>query len=405
LRLGALIELRGIATRGTSILAQLERGSLLFDFGFECDLKNMQAPKFAILTHAHKDHSGGLRDVLNAKVPILLSESVYWQLIDRKELSDPAEQKLCFPLTLPCRLHMGDGAELKLTAGAHTPGAMMARLTTSKQEQILFPGDYCLRNAYYQQHPNDLVRQFAASDARRLLLLDGTFLGYDLKDHTISTLESLEAEIRKLHERRKTVAFLAQSADFLYMIYIWLFRNFYAHGNRSGSRWLVVDDRLQNLLDSTFADIHFRRHKQRDPFIRSILGGADANYVETVRLYPLENATLPIDLPPPFDVFCCSNHIEAIANQLGPETHFFLVGHLRSKFEAMCRSAAAERPWTRLDGCDFAFHSSPQDIGRIIEAASADKIVPIIFHNRADRVRSALSEVGVGDKSYDCLLT
>jgi hypothetical protein len=172
--------------------------------------------------------------VLSAGVPVLLSESVYWQLVDRGEIPAGPEEKLCFPVTLPCTLHLGDHIDLRLVPGAHTPGATMVRITTAR-EQVLYPGDYCLRNAYYKRHPSDLLGHFAEPAKRGLLLVDGTFLGYQLQGHALSTLKDLTQELRALHKAEKSVVFLAQSADYLYTIYIWLFRNFYAHGNLKGS--------------------------------------------------------------------------------------------------------------------------------------------------------------------------
>ena len=117
-------------------------------------------------------------------------------------------------MTAPCTFFSGDRAEIKLIPGAHSPGAALVRITSARGNQLLYPGDYCLANADYQLPPRDLLRHFSRQQ-NRTLLVDGTFLGDDLKAKSMSLVD-LKKAATPIHRSGRTAVFLSKSAEYLY---------------------------------------------------------------------------------------------------------------------------------------------------------------------------------------------
>jgi glyoxylase-like metal-dependent hydrolase (beta-lactamase superfamily II) len=401
IRLGEIIEIRAGApdSSGSSILLQFDHNVVLLDFGFRCDLSAGPVPRVAFLTHSHEDHSGGIKGAMAARIPILLNESIYRQLLDNGRLPDSGREN-CFPVTAPCRFFSQDGAEIRLIPGAHSPGTTMVLITTLGINQILYPGDYCLTNAYYQRSPGDLMRYFSKSARSRTLLIDGTFLGYELK-HECASLDELEVALTSILKSGRSAIFLSKGIENLYPLYLWVFRKFYSSGG-GHDRSLVLDPKLQLLLDSTFGDMFFR-HRQPDPYISAILKKAETNYVESARIYHLANGRIPRSLPHPVDVFCSTEQAQRVLLDLSGDAVFFVIGRRSNHVERLLAGPLANKDIRLLDGVDFTFHSRPGDVARIVSCAAANGVRPILFHNYPNIIRSALDELGVPRESYGIL--
>ena len=400
-RLGEIINIRAVVPgqEGSSILVECEGAGVLLDFGFRCRLPPSSKARIGFLTHRHDDHAGGIKGAIEAGLPIVLNESIYRQLLDDNRLSE-TERACCFPVTAPCTFFSGDRAEIKLIPGAHSPGAAMVRITSARGNQLLYPGDYCLANAYYELPPRDLLRHFSKTARSRTLLVDGTFLGYDLKAKSMSLVD-LKKAVTLIHRSGRTAVFLSKSAEYLYPLYIWMFRTFYSSGG-GHERSLVLDKKLQLLLDSTFGEL-FLRHRQIDPFVTSILKKAESNYVESVRIYHLLNGQVPRSLPPPVDIFCTAEHAQRLLANLPGDPAFFVVGRRDPKIEHLLGGPLAGKDVRTLEGADFTFHSRPEDVARIVATAAGNGIRPVVFHNYPDKILSALDQLGVEKNSYEPL--
>jgi hypothetical protein len=197
----------------------------------------------------------------------------------------------------------------------------------------------------------------------------------------------------------RTAVFLAKTAEYLYPLYIWMFRTFYSSGG-GHERSLVIDKKVQLLLDSTFGEI-FLRHRKVDPFVTAILKKAESNYVESVRLYHLLNGQVPRSLPPPIDIFCTVEHLKRLLANLPGDPAFFVVCRRDPQIDRLLEGKDVRA----LDGVDFSFHSRPADVARIVSAAAADGIRPIVFHNYPDKISAALDQLGVERTSYEPLTT
>ena len=208
------------------------------------------------------------------------------------------------------------------------------------------------------------------------------------------SLVDLKKAVTLIHRSGRTAVFLSKSAEYLYPLYIWMFRTFYSSGG-GHERSLVLDKKLQLLLDSTFGEL-FLRHRQIDPFVTSILKKAELNYVESVRIYHLLNGQVPRSLPPPVDIFCTAEHAQRLLANLPGDPAFFVVGRRDPKIEHLLGGPLAGKDVRTLEGADFTFHSRPEDVARIVATAAGNGIRPVVFHNYPDNRPERITLSGAG---------
>jgi hypothetical protein len=125
---------------------------------------------------------------------------------------------------------------------------------------------------------------------------------------------------------KKTVIFAAQSLDYLYSVYIWYFQKFYTGEKSKIARQLMVNPLLIKLLESTFEPFIRRRHECYDPYLRTVLKTAMSNYLKSVRLYPLGHSTLTNEVPGPYDIFCTTDELGKILQQVGSDVSVLFIG-------------------------------------------------------------------------------
>jgi Cft2 family RNA processing exonuclease len=125
-----------------------------------------------------------------------------------------------------------DGTRLGFLPGAHSPGAMMIRVTGSDGTQILYPGDYCQSNRYDSEEPSTLCNLFNAEGGAKFLLVDGTFLGQGPKT-TEGEGDRITAALLEAHDGGRPIVFSAESLDYLHAAYIWYFKPSTADQSRS----------------------------------------------------------------------------------------------------------------------------------------------------------------------------
>jgi len=388
---GGFKNIRGLDPAGCALLVEFDQESVLLDLGFDFVLpKDIAAPTFGILTHTHRDHSGGLHTALAQNIPVLLSESVYWQL-RVLGATDGSPELTLRPLRPPVTVEARDGTRFAFLPGAHSPGAMMMLITTSKGDQLLYPGDYCLSNGYYSQTPDDLLTHFSSGSGARWLLVDGTFLGHGPGQANNMNLADVNRLLASEHQTQSTTFFTAESPDYLYSAYIWLFQTRYTGEKTDLNRQLVVDERVLRLMETTFEPFILRQHARYDPFLRGTLRLGMSNYLESVRLYPVRAGSFPEALPEPYDIFCLPDLLPTLMQYGGRNPLVLAIGRPGKMLNALL-----SEPDTRtarvipLDGPDFAFHSAESDVVSLILAAIDSGVRPLVFHNFPARVSKEL---------------
>lgn len=279
----------------------------------------------------------------------------------------------------------------------------MVMVTTAAKQQLLYTSDYCLHNSYYQQTPADILGMFSDSATGKWLLLDGAFLGHEPETKSEIDLNILKRDLKREHNRGHDVIVVAESADYLYCIIMWLFQTFYTGDKSQLDRHLLVDTSIIRLLETTFEPFILRQHDRYDPFMKAVLGKGMSNYLESVRLYPFTDELDRSRPPGPYDIICTAPHLARGLNMAKGDILVLIVGRLLGSTEDNLRPLLKEKRSLWLQGPDFTFHSSAADVVNIVSTAAKEGIRPIIFHNFPKRVHKALDTHGISSQSYECL--
>ncbi|MFN0096783.1 MAG: hypothetical protein ACKVVT_18655 [Dehalococcoidia bacterium] len=404
---GSLTSIRRVdsGAEGCALSLDGTRGSILLDLGFDFDLSmgasGSPAPLLAVLTHAHRDHAGGLQRAVEQKIPVVMSDSTFAQL--RWRLGDaPKSVRSCRP---PASFSLGDGSTVAFDPGAHSPAAMIVTVTDAgRRTQVVFPGDYCLKNHYYQETPMKLLSYFDEFVPTKVLLVDGTFLGHEPKPDGISDLSELRSEIVRAYKENRDVIFLSESPEYLYPLYIWSFQEFYARGRSQGSehdrRAFFLDRAIIGMLRTTFEPFILRQWDRYDPYLSAVLKDSMSNYLETRRLFPL-SPDVRVDYAKGADIFARPSAMEHSGLRVSRDSRVFTVGRGARTLADDLASRLDGVEVTVLDGPDFAFHSSEADTIAIVREALAGGVRPVIFHNFPNRVRKVLRRHKIREESCD----
>ena len=395
---GGLRSIANINTKdaGCSLILEFEHRAVLLDFGFSFSAPEIQnRPTFGVLTHTHRDHSGGTRDALKDGIPALMSESVFLQLSACQRWLG-SEMSRIGQVRPPCSIRSGrDGTRFDFLPGAHSPGAMMVLVTGADGTQVLYPGDYCLSNRYYSQEPSHLCNLLSGSTGAKFLLIDGTFLGHGPRPSEAS--DGLVATLSAAHNEGLPIVFSAESLDYLFAAYIWYFKSFYGGPKQKITRHLIVQELLIRLIETSFEAFIHRRHEEFDSFLKATVGTSMSNYLESVRLYPFSVGSWPGHVDGPTDLFCSADLVDEACKKLSRQPLVVLIG--RSRRET-AESLPVKSTCT-LDGPDFAFHSTPKDVAAIVRCAVRKGIRPLVFHNFGKRIRKALKDEGISEQDYE----
>ena len=387
---------------GCSFLLEFSRGAMLLDLGFQYRIpESASVPTFAVVTHTHHDHCGGLKLAMDNKLSTVVSENVARQLYFTSRVGRNTASLL--QLRLPASIISGDGTRFTFMPNAHTPGAMMVMVTTASKQQLLYTSDYCLRNSYYQQAPADILGMFSPSAAGKWLLLDGAFLGHEPETGSDIGLDMVKRHLKGEHDYGHDVIVVSESADYLYCIIMWLFQTFYTGDKLQLHRHLLVEPSIIHLLETTFEPFILRQHDRYDPFMKAVLGKGMSNYLESVRLYPFTQELDESGPPGPYDIVCTVPHLLHALKMAKGDSLVLIVGRIRSSTENNLRTLLKEKRSLWLHGPDFSFHSSAADVANIVDGAAKGGIKPIIFHNFPKRVNKALATHGISEQSYQCL--
>jgi hypothetical protein len=319
-----------------------------------------------------------------------MNEVVYQQLWSMG-LTPPWARDSILRMKLPTTLLASDGTRFDFGLGAHSPGASTLTISDASGNAIHYPGDLCLQNAYYSLRGSDILRAIQESPGHKHVLIDAAFLGHEPQASEIDAIEALESILESTKIDGRSAVITAETPDYLHNFYIWHFQRYYTGPKSAIERRILADPSLIALLETTFEAFITRRHSGYDPFMHSVLGSGMSNYLESVRLYPLDEIADITSLPSPLDVFCRCDQLEVIAGMMPRDTTIYVVGRLRGALQATVDVYVAEgRRVVLLDGADFSFHSRPEDVISLVLRARQHAIHPILFHNYAKRIRKAL---------------
>ena len=364
--LGSLDSIQGIDPKnGTAILVTGSNEAVLLDAGFEIvGFEGLRRPAIAIVSHAHRDHSGGALECARRRVPTVMSEGTYLQLYARYGPFEKRAWRYVYIIRPPDRFDMGGGVHLSLIPGAHSPGSMIVTLEKPGEWRLTYPGDLCLENAYQRVPFRDLVPDSETPPRRSWLLVDAALVGRDTCSREVSTLEELSADLGRGTVCGNSAVFVAESPDYLYALYQWFFQRYYTGAKGRLSRHVILSPTVSRLLETSYEYFIRREYQRYDAHMTAVLAGRMSNYLESVRVYPMNEGVMPSDVPMPVDVFCMPNELDAVLTGTGPRSDVYLVGRTSEWLEAAAIAAGATNP-TWLTGPDFSFHSTSEAVASL----------------------------------------
>lgn len=371
---------------GTAIACNLEAGTIMLDFGFNYEA-TAHKPIVGLLSHTHMDHSGGLKDALEAGLQVLTSEEVYYQL---RAIGLDLNWSNIHTVRLPAEFPLPGGGSILLTPGAHTPGAMMVRIVDAFGNQLFYPGDFCLSNAYYSLQAEDFLSNVDWElPGEKTVLIDGTFLHHGPQNST-TNINSLESMLTRDASDGRSSIFVADSPDYLYPLYLWFFRAFYVGPKTSTVRPLVASRSVLRLLETLFDPFILRQHTRYDALMRQWAGVTQHNFLESVHLYPVSRR-IGNHLTGPVAAFVTAKDLAEHPWLQGKDAALYSVGRRRQP-DSLPHSRV-----TYLEGPDISFHSKEQDVAELVAACIERGAYPILFHNFKGRIRKGLSKHGILD--------
>ena len=162
--LGDLIEISNIAAdpSSTALLLKCENGAILFDTGFGIKQEYINTFDFIVISHLHKDHTGGLIDILQKrKVPVLLSSvtlSFMQTFLSDADKEILAKNSVLIDVNPKTRIW---SRNVMIFNSYHAPGEFGIAYQSGK-DLFVYPGDFCLRNGYceYQKYLLSFLSQF-----------------------------------------------------------------------------------------------------------------------------------------------------------------------------------------------------------------------------------------------------
>lgn len=284
--LGKPLSLRNVATdiSSTAILFKCENGNILFDTGFGVDEDVIDSINFVFLSHFHRDHSGGVFELLRIRnIPIILSSITLEYLLNLKGIEPIERQRLLNNAVLIESIK--DRSYIKNTISFfdsyHCPGSYGLKYM-HYDDVVVYPGDMCLANGFFNFH-EEIKRVICNSSRKRVALITDCAL-VPRGDFAI-TDESFEIVANRVFEAEQHSVFISRSPESLFNIYIRMFKlSIDKHSN-----WLfVVNEELYYILRSSLRTWLLPEY-EGDLFIKHIIKGSRVNFAETQRLYTISN--------------------------------------------------------------------------------------------------------------------
>lgn len=383
---GDLKTVRSLSTGdgGTCLQIEMQNLTIQLDCGFYDTGHNSD---FVFVSHAHSDHTGGLDETLKRSQRVLMNEATFQLLNGRSRWSGSESLGVVRPGFV---LESQDGGKIEWFAGYHSNDAVMLRLTDRSGHQLLYTGDLCLKNGFYQESPAQLLSLFDSNAPQSLLLADGCFWGRSLTQEGMR-LDELKQNLESLLEQHQPIVFVASSVDYLYPLYLWFFRNF----NSGANNYRVpttISENLYQMLYSGYRGYNLDKRHHQDIFIRQLMHNSFIAYLGSAQVYaPSELQFIAAHGK------SCVSFVHSLDLKLIPsQTTCFVLGNpnrTETKFlMSQCQRFKKVHP---LFGEEFSFHSGDTDAHHLFHLAASRGIDVALFHASKDQMRKAIRKLPV----------
>lgn len=378
----------------SAILLKCENGNILFDTGFGINMSYIREIDIICISHYHKDHTGGLIEILKSRqIPVLISSITLEYLLNT---SSGTNRDLIIRnaiLLEDIENFNNFRRHLDFYQVYHVPGSVGFLYKYNKEFSIFYFGDVCLSNGFYSFKGSFLEIIKSNISRNTHVILDCAMIGK--KDIVIAedSIEDIMNEIQNSVSKRN-IFFISKSDETLIYTYIQIFRYFI--GGNKNIKYVINND-LYNILKILWKPWVSYGGK-KDLFIVNVMKKGLVNFVESYKLYPFLELDQLRNKKDVIYILTLNDLNEIKDNTLIKNNDVILVGPWVIKEDIPNEiSDSKPRSILRVASPDWSFHTSIGEIEEIIKELMKIDIHVELFHNYPGNLRRFLKKIDLSD--------
>lgn len=365
---------------GTSIRIQFKNGSILFDSGLPNKLQFKDSDKLCFLSHSHSDHSGGILELLQKGVHIILNKETYLILCSKAILDGSTFYENLHIITSDATIKLYK-LKIKAFSVPHCFGSIGYYLGYQNLE-IVFTGDIVLKSARFD-YIEYIKCLYSKPDSQKYIFLDSTMC---MRDDGVSQQNSSKKLIETLNKINEN-HFVIVSRDREQLIYALIDIFFYTKESNRTEFSFILDRETK----ATASIIHENFIKSNFNHIDKILygqyGKSKSAWGESRWIYWVKYSN---------EIFKISEHNQSIifltADQLYKYPNL-------NQYRYLCIGKQIEglKQFFMKDSIDFdstpwTMHSSRDVVKESITYFNTKGIKSILFHDFSKRMKKFINE-------------
>lgn len=380
----------------SAILLKCENGSILFDTGFEINKSYINEIDIICISHYHKDHTGGLIQILKSReIPVLISSITLEYLLNNSSITDYDKEYLERNSILleDIENFKNFRRHLDFYQVYHVPGSVGFVYKYNKEFSVFYLGDVCMSNGFYSFKESFfyIIKSNLSSNIH--VIFDCAMIGK--KDIVIGedSVEDIMGEIQNSVSKRN-VFFISKSDETLIYAYIQIFIYFIS---RNRNVKFVINNELYNILKMLWKPWVIYGGK-KDLFIVNIMRKGLVNFIESYKLYPISELNQFRDEKDVIYILSLNDINEIQDSHFIKNKDVILVGPWVLK-EAIPYEISDSKPRSilRVASPDWSFHTSSDEIEEIIKELIKMDIHVDLFHNYPRNLRNYLKKLDLND--------
>ena len=396
IHIGKLHNIKRITSpdNGNSFLIEGENGCILLDTGTIIEAPLPCNIKAIFVSHFHNDHSGGLKNLCEYTVPLIMSEPTLHYLYERNKDYHYRNWMLSNVIVIDKILsYLQTSDSINIFPVFHSPGSYGISLRDSDGKWVFFPGDLCLKNGFLDAS-EELINYILSQNATtKWVLIDSSMAEREQIEISDEDTPRNITEIINEELYTRNVIFCCQSLETLLYQFILTFVHTAKIKTEDKAKRLFISNSLYQIAQTLLNPILYRKWNQIDPFIKSVIGKNIKNFIESNRVYPLRSLK---HLPPGEKICIFLTRIDFINNCDEIKNWLFggnliLAGKMVLYLEKKLTEAInTGKPRTvhRVSSPDWNFHSHEVDLVKFIKTLSTNGVNCLLFHdypNKLDR--------------------
>lgn len=245
---------------GCSIGVKIGTDYLILDTGLEGSLSPQKLDRLCFVSHTHGDHTGNIRAINKAKIPVIMSEATSYLLSKFKVISERDLSENTIAMAPGNVIELGPGLEFKMIPVPHMPGSV-GGIIRDENKALVFSGDICFRTARH-----DYIDEFVSivkdiPSKEKFVMIDATMALRPLGASSTDTAKLICEDLSL-----KDVVFSAPSADHLLYAYLDIF-HYIKDSEHRNTVLFGLGSRLRAMFECVHESFITRKHQELDPFL------------------------------------------------------------------------------------------------------------------------------------------